>query len=418
MAEIRCPECGTVFSVDDTTYASIAKQVRDKEFEEELKARNETTVKLVEVEKDQIISSLQSQVNGFQTEKELAVRSAVDERQQVINEKDLEIARLQSILESQQQAAEQDKTAAIQVIEAQKDKELTELRGKMASMESDYALKEAGIIADRDRLLQLKDEEIARYKDMKARLSTKMVGESLEQHCENEFNRIRMTAFPGAFFDKDNEVKNGSKGDYIFRDYDENGEEYISIMFDMKNEMDDTNVKHKNEEFFKKLHKDRTEKGCEYAVLVSMLEPDNDLYNSGIVDVSYRYEKMYVVRPQFFIPIISLLRNAAKQSLQYRQELALVKAQNLDVELFNDQLRDFKTRFSRNYELASRQFGEAVEEIDKTIGHLQKIKDSLLASARNLRLANDKASELTVKRLTKGNPTMTEKFLEAGVEIT
>ena len=254
-------------------------------------------------------------------------------------------------------------------------------------------------------------------RDMKARLSTKMVGEALEQHCETEFNKVRAMAFPDALFEKDNDARTGSKGDYIFRDFDENGMEYISIMFEMKNEMDETNSKHRNEDFFKKLDRDRREKGCEYAVLVSMLESDSELYNTGIVDVSHRFEKMYVIRPQFFLPMISLLRNGARASLRYRQELAAVRNQNLDVEKFSSQLTDFKERFSRNYELASRQFGEAIDEIDKTIAHLEKTKKSLLSSANNLRLANDKARELTIKRLTRGNPTMSEKFADAGVEI-
>ena len=272
-------------------------------------------------------------------------------------------------------------------------------------------------IADRDRLLQIKDEEIAHYKEMKARLSTKMVGESLEQHCETEFNKVRALGFPLAQFEKDNDARHGSKGNFIFRDFDADGTEYISIMFEMKNEMEDTATKHRNEEFFKKLDRDRTEKGCEYAVLVSLLESDSEYYNAGIVDVSHRYEKMYVIRPQFFIPLISLLRNAARASLKYRQELATVRSQNIDVEAFNSQLKEFKDRFGRNYELASRRFGEAIDEIDKTILHLQKVKEDLVSSERNLRLANDKAEDLTIKRLTRGNPTMTEKFQEAGIKI-
>ena len=417
MPDIVCPNCGTVFSVDDMTYASISKQVRDKEFEKELKAQKATAVRLIEAEKDQVIAALQAQVNSFQTEMDLAVRKAVDAKQQELSDKDREIVGLQTKLDNQKQAADADKDAAVHLAEAQKDKTLAELQGQIAAMESEHARKEAELIADRDRLLRLKDEELARYKEMKARLSTKMVGESLEQHCETEFNKVRALGFPRALFEKDNDARGGSKGDYVFRDYDESGAEYISIMFEMKNEMDETATKHRNEDFFKKLDHDRTEKGCEYAVLVSLLESDSEYYNTGIVDVSHRYEKMYVIRPQFFIPLISILRNAARASLGYRQELATVKSQNIDVEAFSSQLKEFKERFGRNYELASRRFGEAIEEIDKTILHLQKVKEGLVSSERNLRLANDKAEDLTIKKLTRGNPTMTEKFREAGIEI-
>ena len=417
MPDIICPNCGTVFSVDDMTYASISKQVRDKEFEKELKTQKETAVKLIEAEKDQVIAALQAQVNSFQAEMDLAVRKAVDAKQQELSDKDREIVGLQAKLDNQKQAADADKDAAVHLAEAQKDKALAELQGQIAAMESEHARKEAELAADRDRLLRLKDEELAQYKEMKARLSTKMVGESLEQHCEIEFNKVRALGFTRALFEKDNDARGGSKGDYVFRDYDESGTEYISIMFEMKNEMDETATKHRNEDFFKKLDHDRTENGCEYAVLVSLLESDSEYYNTGIVDVSHRYEKMYVIRPQFFIPIISLLRNAAKASLGYRQELATVKSQNIDVEAFSSQLKDFKERFGRNYELASRRFGEAIEEIDKTILHLQKVKEGLVSSERNLRLANDKAEDLTIKKLTRGNPTMTEKFRDAGIEI-
>ena len=417
MPDIKCPNCGTVFSVDDMTYASISKQVRDKEFEKELKSQKAAAVKLVEMEKDQEIAALQAKVDSFQTELELAVRNAVDEKQRVLGEKEREIIGLQAKLDNQQQAADADKEAAIHLAEAQKDKLLAELHGQLSTMKSEYTRKEAELIADRDRLIQLKDEEIAHYKEMKARLSTKMVGESLEQHCETEFNKVRALGFPMARFEKDNDVRSGSKGDFIFRDFDEDGEEYISIMFEMKNEMEGTAVKRRNEEFFKKLDRDRKEKGCEYAVLVSLLESDSEYYNAGIVDVSYRYEKMYVIRPQFFIPLISLLRNAARSSLRYRQELAIMRNQNLDVEAFSSQLKEFKDRFGRNYELASRRFGEAVDEIDKTILHLQKVKEALVSSERNLRLANDKAEDLTIKKLTRGNQTMLEKFRAAGIEL-
>ena len=417
MPDIVCPNCGTVFSVDDTTYASISKQVRDKEFDKELKAQKAAAVKLVEMEKDQVIASLQAQVDGFHTELALAIRRAVDEKQQELSDKDREIIGLQAKLDNQKQAADAEKEAAVHLAEAQKDKTLAELQGQLATMESEHARKEAELIADRDRLLQIKDEEIAHYKEMKARLSTKMVGESLEQQCETEFNKVRALGFPLAQFKKDNDARHGSKGDFIFRDFDADGTEYISIMFEMKNEMEDTATKHRNEKFFKKLDRDRTEKGSEYAVLVSLLESDNEYYNAGIVDVSHRYEKMYVIRPQFFIPLISLLRNAARASLKYRQELATMRSQNIDVEAFNSQLKEFKDRFGRNYELASRRFGEAIDEIDKTILHLQKVKEDLVSSEPNLRLANDKAEDWTIKRLTRGNPTMTEKFQEAGIKI-
>ena len=417
MPDIKCPNCGTVFSVDDTTYASIARQVRDKEFEKELNSRRATAVKLVEAEKDQIISALQAQVDSFQTTKSLAVREAVEGKQLELAQKEQEIIGLQARLEGQRQAAVADKQAAVQLAEAQKDKALAELQGQLTTMESEYARREAELVADRDRLLKLKDEEIERYRDMKARLSTKMVGESLEQHCETEFNKVRALGFPHATFEKDTDARSGSKGDFIFRDFDESGTEYISIMFEMKNEMEDTASKHRNEDFFKKLDHDRTEKSCEYAVLVSLLESESDYYNAGIVDVSHRYEKMYVIRPQFFIPLITLLRNAARTSLAYRHELTAVKNQNIDVEAFSSQLKEFKERFGRNYELASRRFGEAIEEIDKTILHLQKVKEDLVSSERNLRLANDKAEDLTIKKLTRGNPTMTEKFRDAGIEL-
>ena len=417
MPDIKCPNCGTVFSVDDTTYASISKQVRDKEFEKELTAQTTVAVKLVEAEKDQMITELRAQVGRFETEKALAVRTALDGKQQEISEKENKIIGLQTRLDNQKQTADAEKAAAVQLAEAKKDKALVELQGKLAAMESEHARKEAELIADRDRMLQLKDEEIAHYKDMKARLSTKMVGESLEQHCETEFNKVRALGFPLALFEKDTDARSGSKGDFIFRDFDENGKEYISIMFEMKNEMEETASKHRNEDFFKKLDRDRREKGCEYAVLVSLLESDNEYYNTGIVDVSHRFEKMNVIRPQFFIPLISLLRNAARTSLGYRQELDAVRNQNVDVENFSSQLMEFKEKFARNYELASRRFSEAIEEIDKTITHLQKVKDALLSSERNLRLANDKAENLTIRKLTRGNPTMTEKFRDAGIEI-
>ena len=417
MPEIKCPECGAVFSVDETSYATILKQVRDREFEQELNARQTAAVKLVAAEKEKEISQLEARLRAFESEKALAVHGAVDELREQLRAREEENAALRSQLSSERQVALAEKKAALQTAAAEKDKELFALEARLDAAKNEQAAREAELIADRDRLLRLKDEEIARVRDMKARLSTKMVGESLEQHCETEFNKVRAMAFPNALFEKDNDARTGSKGDYIFRDFDENSMEYISIMFEMKNEMDETATKHRNEDFFKKLDRDRKEKGCEYAVLVSLLESDSELYNTGIVDVSYRYEKMYVIRPQFFLPMISLLRNGARNSLTYRQELAMVRNQNVDVEKFSAQLVDFKDRFSRNYELASRQFGEAIAEIDKTIDHLEKTKKSLLASVNNLRLANDKARELTIKRLTRGNPTMSEKFMDAGIDL-
>ena len=295
---------------------------------------------------------------------------------------------------------------------AEKDKKIYQLSGDIESGEKERRLKEQSLKESYEEKLRAKDEQIAYYKDFKARQSTKMVGESLEQHCETEFNRLRATGFQSAYFEKDNDIRTGSKGDYIFRESDENGVEFISIMFEMKNEMEQTATKKKNEDFLKELDKDRREKGCEYAVLVSLLEPDSELYNSGIVDVSYRYTKMYVIRPQFFIPMITILRNAARNSLEYRQELAAVKSQNVDISHFESDMNEFKEKFSRNYRLASEKFQKAISEIDETIKHLQKTKDELLSSENNLRLANDKAEGLSIKRLTKNNPTMAAKFEE------
>ena len=417
MPDIKCPECGAIFSVDETSYASIVKQVRDKEFRKELNEQTEQAVKLNMVEKDQLIADLQAKIARFDDQKELAVRDAIAQERGTLLEKEQRIAELELRLTQDQEKAASEKAMAIRLAEAEKEKELTALRGQLNSIESQYALREKELLAERDTMLRVKEEELAQYKDMKARLSSKMVGETLEQHCEAEFNKVRALGFAGASFEKDNDASGGSKGDYIFRDFDENGLEYISIMFEMKNEMDETATKHKNEDFLKKLDKDRCAKKCEYAVLVSLLEPENEYYNTGIVDVSHRFEKMYVIRPQFFIPMITLLRNAARSSLSYRQELALARSQNIDVENFNNQLLDFKDRFSRDYRLASEQFKKAVTDIDKTIKYLEGIKKNLLSSENHLRLANDKAEDLTIKKLTKGNPTMTEKFLDAGIAI-
>ena len=390
MEEIKCPKCGEVFRVDESGYAAIVKQVRDKEFNDELTKREESYKKEKETEielavsksvseKDKEIAELKSSLEKAKTEKELAVANAVMDKEKEISEKSAQITKLQGDIDLQKKESE---------------------------------LSENNLIEKHKGELALKDEEIDRLKDFKAKQSTKMVGESLEQHCQIQFNAIRMTAFPNAYFEKDNDTRTGSKGDFIFRDYSD-GTEYISIMFEMKNEMDTTATKHKNEDFFKELDKDRTEKGCEYAVLVSLLEADNELYNNGIVDVSYRYPKMYVIRPQFFIPLITILRNAALNSLSYQKELAIIKNQNIDVTNFENSLLDFQEKFSNNYRIASDKFKTAIDEIDKTIEHLQKVKDGLLGSERQLRLANDKAQDLSIKKLTKNNPTMKQKFDEA-----
>ena len=426
MQEIKCPKCGEVFQVDESGYAAIVKQVRDKEFDKEISAREnqfisekETAIQLAKAEtesrfndelnkKDLLIAELQSKIDTEANAKKLAIT-------EVTNEKDKEIAQLKSQIDS----AEKDKELAVNKAVSEKEKELAEkekqiaeLNGQIKTGEKESELKEQLLRDKYEEKLKDKDETIAYYKDLKAKQSTKMIGESLEQHCEIEFNKLRPTAFQNSYFEKDNDAKTGSKGDYIYRDYGIDGTEYISIMFEMKNEMDTTSTKKKNEDFFKELDKDRNEKKCEYAVLVSLLEPESDLYNSGIVDVSHRYPKMYVIRPQFFIPMITLLRNAASNSLQYRQELAFVKNQNIDISNFEAKMNEFKDKFSRDYRLASEKFQKAIEEIDKTIDHLQKTKAALISSEDHLRLANKKAEDLSIKRLTKNNPTMAAKFAE------
>ncbi len=407
MQEIKCPNCGKVFQVDESEYAQIARQVRDNEFKEEIKSRekeladrkeNDLKIARMEQEKEfnetlsrkdtelaeqkQAIDRLKAQISEKENEKELAVSRAVQEKEKELFEKMTEI---------------------------------TELKGLISSKEAESKLKEQSIKEQYEDKLKVKDEQIEYYKDFKARQSTKMVGESLEQHCMNQFNQIRMTAFPTAYFEKDNDIKSGSKGDFIFREAAD-GTEFISIMFEMKNEMDKTASKHKNEDFFKELDKDRREKGCEYAVLVSLLEIDNELYNNGIVDVSYKYEKMYVIRPQFFIPMITLLRNAALNSLKYRQELDIVKNQQIDISNFEENMNNFKEGFARNYRLASEKFKTAIDEIDKTIVHLQKTRAALVSSENNLRLANNKAEDLSIKKLTKNAPAVKEMF--DGLEST
>ena len=412
MHEIQCPHCGKAFTIDEAGYAAILQQVRDREFNQELARQTESAVKLSAAEKDAAIAELKSKLDAAEVQKTLAVREAADRQQEEIR-----------ALRDRLTAAEAEKTLAVQAAERkaeqarfEKDRELLELHAALEKQEAEFRLQKQQSDTEQALILKQKDEEIAFYRDMKARMSTKMVGETLEQHCEIEFNRLRAAAFPNAYFEKDNDARTGTKGDYIFRDYDADGMEYISVMFEMKNEMDTTATKHRNEDFLKKLDKDRTEKGCEYAVLVTLLEAESELYNTGIVDMSYRYPKMYVIRPQFFIPLISLLRNAAHSSLDYRRQLAAVQNQNVDVENFNHQLQDFKERFSRDYRLASERFSDAIDEIDKSIARLQKVKEALLKSGEHLRHADAKAEELTVKRLTKGNETMKELFRDAGID--
>lgn len=390
MNQITCPNCGKPFTIDEAGYAEILKQVHTKEFDAQIQNRLE----LIEQAKNAEIELAKQQVaNEF--------RETVSSKQSRIQE-----------LESQLSATETENRLALMQALSAVERERDELARDLTIKVAEQALAEASLKERHETELKSKDEQIAYYKDLKAKLSTKMVGETLEQHCEHEFNSLRSAAFPRAYFEKDNDASEGSKGDYIFRDSNGEGIEIVSIMFEMKNESDETATKKKNEDFLKELDKDRNAKNCEYAVLVSLLEPDSDLYNGGIVDVSHRYPKMYVVRPQFFIPIITLLRNAALNSMSYKEELALVKAQNIDISNFESKLEEFKTGFAKNYDLAARKFNEAIEGIDKTIKQLEKVKENLLGSQNNLRLANDKAQDVTVKKLTRGNPTMAAKFEE------
>ena len=390
MHEIICPHCGKAFKIDEAGYADILKQVRDSEFEQQSHERLE----LAEKDKRNAV--------------ELAKEKVGSKMQKAAAEKDAEIQELKAKLDAGEVAQKLSITEAVILVEKERD----ELKNDLRYAELEKQLGEKSLKDKHETQIKDRADAIERLRDMKARLSTKMVGETLEQHCETEFNRIRATAFPRAYFEKDNDSSTGSKGDYIFRDSDETGTQIVSIMFEMKNESDTTATKKKNEVFLKELDKDRTEKGCEYAVLVSLLEPDSELYNTGIVDVFHRYPKMYIVRPQFFLPIITLLRNAAMNSLEYKTELALVKAQNIDVTNFENDLDSFKTGFAKNYDLASKKFQKAIDEIDKSIDHLQKTTEALLGTDRNLRLANDKAHEITVKKLTRRNPTMATKFEE------
>lgn len=395
MQEIKCPKCGEVFQVDESGYAAILKQVRDREFSKEIESR--------EIQ--------------FETDKKNALALSRLEAEKAFNEKlskkEAEIAELKNKIES----FNKDKELEINKIQSkmneqllQKDSEFAQLKSENEIALREFQLNEQSLKDKYESQLRFKDEEIERYKDFKAKLSTKMLGETLEQHCEVAFEQLRATGFKSAYFGKDNDAKTGSKGDYIYRDYDSDGNELISIMFEMKNEADATSTKKKNTDFLKELDKDRREKKCEYAVLVSMLEPENELYNNGIIDMAHLYDKMYVIRPQFFIPIITILRNAALNSLGYKRELELVRNQNIDVSNFEAAMNDFKDKFSRNYRIASEKFQTAIAEIDKTIDHLQKTKEALLSSDRNLRLANDKAEDLSIKKLTKDNPTMQAKF--------
>ena len=402
MAEIKCPKCGTTFKVDDSSYADILAQVRGHEFDQELEQRIAALQKQAEADKDLALAKQEAQQAKTSQNQATEIAELKSKIKQIEAEKELAITKALAPVERELEAAKSDLKTKTQ-----------EAKLREESLTAQVKLRETALKTQYEGALKLKDEEIDRLKDLKSKLSTKMVGETLEQHCETEFNRIRATAFPNAYFEKDNAVsKSGSKGDFIYRETDENGTEIISIMFEMKNENETTATKHKNEDFFKELDKDRTEKGCEYAVLVTLLEADSELYNTGIVDVSYKYDKMYVIRPQFFIPMITLLRNAALNSLKYKQELAVVRNQNLDITHFEENMENFKQAFARNYELASRKFSAAIEEIDKTIAHLQKTKEALLSSENNLRLANNKAEELTIKRLTRGNPTMAQKFAD------
>lgn len=406
MQEIRCPHCGEVFQVDESGYAQIVQQVRDKEFQKELNSRAE----LLEQQK-------KKDLDIARLEQEKASQDALAAKERALDEKEREIEQLKAQIDKADMEKKLAVSDAVREKESEinkRDQEITTLKGQLDGKENENKIKEQALEKQYKEEIRQKDELIEYYKDFKARQSTKMVGESLEQHCLTQFNTYRMGAFPNAFFEKDNDARSGSKGDFIFRESAEDGTEFISIMFEMKNEMDETATKHKNEDFFKELDKDRREKNCEYAVLVSLLESDSELYNNGIVDVSYKFNKMYVIRPQFFIPMITLLRNAARNSLEYRQQLAIVKNQQLDLAHFEENMEAFKKGFSRNYELASQKFQTAIDEIDKTINHLQKTKDALLSSENQLRLANSKAEELSIKKLTKNAPSVKALFDELG----
>ena len=416
-ASVKCPNCKEVFKVDDSVYTNIVKQVRDQQFQEELSSRlaiaENDKKSAVELAQQRIKNDFQQQLAQKQGELDLLTQKSKSDLIQEVSKKDDAIKSLEARLDKIDTQKQLELSNAVREVEKAKDQLENDLKSKDLEkelLEKSLTEKFNDKLNHKDETLKLKEDEIERLKDFKQKLSTKMIGETLEQHCEIEFNKLRSTAFQNAYFEKDNDHSGGTKGDYVFKEKEINGNEIVSIMFEMKNEGDETATKKKNEDFFAKLDKDRRDKGCEYAVLVSLLESDNEFYNTGIVDVSYKYEKMYVIRPQFFIPIISLLRNAGMKSLQYKAELTIMRNQNVDITNFEDKINDFKTGFARNYDLASRQFGEAIKEIDKTITHLQKTKEALLASVNNLRLANNKADDLTIKKLTHGNPTMKEKF--------
>lgn len=439
MNEIKCPHCGEMFTIDEAGFAAILKQVRDAEFDKEVRrheqlmaSEKQQAVQLAVAEalakaqgdaaqKEARIAELEARLQAEQRERESQQRLAHAERERALADaaaaKDARIVELEQRVEAQGRAFEAEKKLAVEQARSALERERDALAAQVALKDAEKSRCESALkeqlaieLKAKDDIIAYKDGEIERYKDMKARLSTKMVGESLEQHCETEFNKIRAAAFPRAYFEKDNDASEGSKGDFIFRECDEEGNEIVSIMFEMKNESDDSSHRHKNEDFFKKLDADRRKKGCEYAVLVTLLEPESELYNQGIVDVSYRFEKMYAIRPQFFLPMISILRNAALNSMAYKAELAVVRNQNIDITKFEEQMETFKSSFARNYDLASRKFQTAIDEIDKTILHLQKTKDALVSSENNLRLANNKAQDLTIKRLTRNNPTMKAAF--------
>ena len=417
MNKLTCPNCKTPFEVDEQGYSSLVKQVRDEQFEKELKRAESAAINEKNAAVEKAIMEAQQNSQKAISDKDLeierlkaAVEAEVIKTQAALN---AEIAELKSELEN----AETKKQLEISEKMKEVDSEILKLKSDLKNKDLEFNFAKNNLeknhlleLQAKDKLIEMKEEEVERYKDFKQRQSTKMIGESLEQHCESQFNKLRSTAFPTAYFEKDNDASSGSKGDYIFREVDENGVELISIMFEMKNEGDETATKKKNEDFFKELDKDRNQKNCEYAILVSMLEADNEVYNEGIVDVSHRYDKMYVIRPQFFIPLISLLRNSARNAMAYKQELQTVRNQNIDIANFESEMEAFKDAFGRNYDIASRKFKTAVDEIDKTISHLNKVKDNLLASENQLRLANDKAEDLTINKLTKNSPSLKEQF--------
>ncbi len=418
MNELKCPKCGATFEVDEANYAAIVRQVHDAEFDKEIRKqiageiekeqlKSGRELESLAAEKDRIIAGLNAKLAASDSARDAELERIGSEKAREIASKDQEILRLQSRIEQDRMASEGAVEKALQ----EKDREILRLQSDLALEKKQRELNESRLRESHEAEIKIKDSEIAFYKDLKIKASTKMLGETLEQHCETAFNQLRATAFRDAYFEKDNDAKDGTKGDYIYRE--KRGDvELVSIMFEMKNEADATASKHRNEDFFAKLDSDRRKKNCEYAVLVSMLEADSEYYNNGIVDVSHRYPKMYVIRPQFFIPLITIIRNEAEKSLEAKTQLAEARAQNIDITDFEDSLHDFQDKFGRNFELASKKFKEAVDEIDKTISHLQKVRDALVGSENNLRLANQKAQDLSIKNLTKGNPTMAAKFAE------